>query len=97
MSGIFSRRQRPVQISIMNCAFPTLFAPALHGMMTLKFWKCCPRIEGLKLNSVVERRPCRAGVSYGATPKEAIPERLPLEQVTQLPRATLPKFGASLP
>ena len=65
--------------------------------MTLKFRKCRARINGLKANSVVERRSRQACVSYGATPKEAIPERLPLEQVTQLTRATLPKFGASLP
>ena len=66
----------------MNRGFPALFGPALYGMMALKFRQCCTPVDGLKANSVVECRARQACVGCGATPKEAIPERV------QFPRRT---------
>ena len=76
MIGVLPRLQRPVSVDIMKCAFAALIAPALYRLMTLKFRKCCTRIEGLNANCVVERRARQACVCSGASPKQAIPERV---------------------
>jgi hypothetical protein len=74
MSSVLPGRQSPVQVGIMNRAFPALFAPALYGTMTLKFRKCRTRMESLKTNSVVERRSRQACVSDSPSSEETIPK-----------------------
>jgi hypothetical protein len=74
MSSVLTRRQSPVQVGIVNRAFPALFAPALYGTMTLKFRKCRTRMESLKANSVVERRSRQACVGFGPSSEETIPQ-----------------------
>ena len=64
----------------MNRGFPAFLGPALYGMMTLKFRKSCTRVDALKANSVVECRTRQACVSYGASPKEAIPQGVQLSR-----------------